>query len=58
MVFLGQSWWIRIRKKSFRIWTAPDSKWIWSKIILKTGKIWQFLNKNAQFENRNFYISL
>ncbi len=39
---------IRIRKKSFRIGAAPDTKWIWCKTTLKTDKIWRFFYKNAK----------
>jgi hypothetical protein len=38
---------MRIPKKLFWIRAAPDPKWIWSKTIVKTDKIWQFLYKNA-----------
>jgi hypothetical protein len=36
---------IRIREKSFRIWKAPDPKWIEVKILCKPNKMWRFLNK-------------
>ncbi len=44
---------IRIRKKLYRIRirAAPDQKWIEVKLLWKTDKIWQFLNKNAQLKN-------
>jgi hypothetical protein len=45
---------VRIQKRSFRIRTAPDPKWIWS----KKDKIWQFLNNNAQFKIHNVRIRL
>jgi len=43
---------IRIRKKTFQIWIAPDPKWKW-RLLWKTDKIWQFLNRKAQLKNIN-----
>ncbi len=37
---------IRIRKKLFRIRNE-----FWVRLLWKTDKIWQFLNKNTQFKN-------
>ncbi len=35
----------------------PDPKWIWITLHWKTDKLWQFLNENAQFKNKNSFLS-
>ncbi len=48
---------IRMRKKSFRIRTAPDPKWIRSKLSKKLIIFDNFSTKNAQFKYINSFLS-